>query len=64
MEINERKQLKVVFGRIDKNNYIQLQQLNNLCLPVRYQNGFYARIVAKLRFGLFGNTFLTISLFQ
>ena len=58
METNERKQLKVVFGRIDKNNYIQLQQLNNLCLPVRYQSGFYARIVAKLRYGLFGKTII------
>jgi hypothetical protein len=46
-----KKEIKVVFGDINKNNFEQLRQMNNLSLPVRYQNGFYARIVAKLRFG-------------
>jgi hypothetical protein len=48
-----KKEIKVVFGDINKNNFEQLRQMNNLSLPVRYQNGFYARIVAKLRFGKF-----------
>ena len=47
------KELKVIFGDINKNNYQQLKQINNLSLPVRYQPGFYARIVAKMRFGRF-----------
>ena len=47
------KELKVVFGDINKNNYQQLKQLNNLSLPVRYQPGFYLRIVGKLRYGRF-----------
>ena len=47
------KELKVVFGDINKNNYQQLKQLNNLSLPVRYQQGFYLRIVGKLRYGRF-----------
>ena len=41
------KELKVVFGDINKNNYQQLKQLNNLSLPVRYQPGFYLRIVGN-----------------
>jgi ribosomal protein S18 acetylase RimI-like enzyme len=48
-----KKEIKVVFGDINKNNFEQLRQLNNLSLPVRYMNGFYARIVAKIRFGRF-----------
>ncbi len=47
------KVIKVTFGDINKNNYEQLRQLNNLNLPVRYQNGFYARLAAKLRYGKF-----------
>lgn len=47
------KEIKVVFGDINKNNYEHLRQLNNLSLPVRYMNGFYARIVAKMRYGKF-----------
>ena len=56
MNIEEKKpskELKVVFGDITKNNYNQLKQLNNLSLPVRYQTGFYYRIVNHLRFGRF-----------
>ena len=45
------KVIKVSFGDINKNNFEQLRQINNLNLPVRYQNGFYARLVAKLRYG-------------
>ena len=52
-EKNQSKELKVVFGDITKNNYNQLKQLNNLSLPVRYQTGFYYRIVNHLRFGRF-----------
>ncbi len=48
-----KKEIKVVFGDINKNNFEQLRQLNNLSLPVRYQSGFYARLVAKLRYGKF-----------
>ncbi len=48
-----KKEIKVTFGDINKSNFEQLRQLNNLSLPVRYQNGFYARIVAKMRFGKF-----------
>ena len=48
-----KKEIKVVFGDINKNNFEQLRQMNNLSLPVRYQSGFYARIVTKLRFGKF-----------
>lgn len=50
---NPSKVIKVVFGDITKNNYMQLKQLNNLSLPVRYQEGFYARIVSKNRYGRF-----------
>lgn len=46
-------EIEVTFGQINKNNYEQLRQLNNLSLPVRYQGGFYARILAKHRFGRF-----------
>lgn len=53
MEKQFRKEIKVTFGDINKNNYEQLKQLNNLSLPVRYQSGFYARIVHKIRFGKF-----------
>jgi hypothetical protein len=48
-----KKEIKVTFGDINKNNFEHLRQLNNLNLPVRYQNGFYARLVAKLRYGKF-----------
>ena len=48
-----KKEIKVTFGDINKNNIDHLRQLNNLNLPVRYQNGFYARLVAKLRYGKF-----------
>ena len=47
------KEIKVVFGDINKNNYNQLKQLNNLSLPVRYKKGFYLRIVHHLRYGRF-----------
>jgi len=49
----KKKEIKVTFGDINKNNYEHLRQLNNLSLPVKYQNGFYQRILAKLRFGKF-----------
>lgn len=49
----EKRIIKVVFGDINKNNFEQMRQLNNLSLPVRYQNGFYARILGKLRHGRF-----------
>jgi ribosomal protein S18 acetylase RimI-like enzyme len=48
-----KKEIKVVFGDINKNNYEQLRILNDLALPVKYKNGFYARISHKLRFGKF-----------
>ncbi len=51
--MEEVRTLKVDFSDIDRNNYEQLKQLNNLQLPVRYMNGFYARIVGKVRFGKF-----------
>jgi len=49
----ENELLKVEFGDINKNNYNQLKQLNNLSLPVRYQDGFYYRIINHLRYGRF-----------
>ena len=49
----EKRIIKVKFGSIDKNNFEQMRQLNNLSLPVRYQNGFYARILNKMRHGRF-----------
>jgi len=49
----EKRIIKVSFGDINKNNFEQMRQLNNLSLPVRYQNGFYARILAKIRHGRF-----------
>lgn len=45
--------LKVTFGPINRNNFEQLRQLNNMTLPVRYGNGFYWRICHNLRFGRF-----------
>jgi ribosomal protein S18 acetylase RimI-like enzyme len=51
--MEETKTLKVQFSDIDRNNFEQLKQLNNLQLPVRYMSGFYARIVGKVRFGKF-----------
>lgn len=45
--------IKVSFGEINKNNFEQMRQLNNLSLPVRYQNGFYGRILGKIRHGRF-----------
>jgi ribosomal protein S18 acetylase RimI-like enzyme len=53
MEHQTKKEIKVTFGDINKNNFEQLKQINNLNLPVRYQNGFYARLVAKMRYGKF-----------
>jgi ribosomal protein S18 acetylase RimI-like enzyme len=50
-EVNEL--IKVEFGDINKNNFNQLKQLNNLSLPVRYQFGFYYRIINHLRYGRF-----------
>ena len=47
--------IKVVFSDINKNNYEQMKQLNNLCLPIRYQEGFYFKILRQNRFGKFGN---------
>jgi hypothetical protein len=47
------KEIKVTFGDINRNNYQQLLQINNLSLPVRYSNGFYARIINKQRQGRF-----------
>ena len=49
----ENELIKVEFGDINKNNYNQLKQLNNLSLPVRYQLGFYYRIINHLRYGRF-----------
>ena len=49
----EKKEIKVVFGDVNKNNYNQLKQLNNLYLPVRYSDGFYYRIIRKMRYGRF-----------
>ena len=51
--MSEKKEIKVVFGDITKNNYNQLKQLNNLYLPVRYSDGFYYRIMKHLRYGRF-----------
>ena len=50
---SEKKEIKVVFGDITKNNYNQLKQLNNLYLPVRYSDGFYYRIIRHMRYGRF-----------
>ena len=49
----ENELIKVEFGDINKNNFNQLKQLNNLSLPVRYQDGFYYRIINHLRYGRF-----------
>ena len=51
--MSEKKEIKVVFGDINKNNYNQLKQLNNLYLPVRYSDGFYYRIIRHMRYGRF-----------
>ena len=51
--MSSKKEIKLVFGEITKNNYNQLKQLNNFSLPVRYSDDFYYRIVNKLRFGRF-----------
>ena len=51
--MSSKKDIKLVFGEITKNNYNQLKQLNNFSLPVRYSDDFYYRIVNKLRFGRF-----------
>ena len=51
--MSEKKEIKVVFGDITKNNYNQLKQLNNLYLPVRYSDGFYSRIIFHMRYGRF-----------
>ncbi len=51
--MSDKNKLKVVFGDINKNNYNQLKQINNLSLPVRYGDGFYLRIVHHLRYGRF-----------
>ena len=47
------KYLPINFGPINKNNYNQLKQLNNMTLPVRYMDGFYFRIIHGLRYGRF-----------
>ena len=49
----KRLELPITFGNINRNNYNQLKQLNNMTLPVRYQSGFYLRINYNLRFGKF-----------
>ena len=54
MDSLQSHEMKVVFGNIDKNNFEQMRQLNHLCLPIRYQDGFYYRLIKKLRFGRFG----------
>ena len=51
--MSNKKEIKVVFGEITKNNYNQLKQLNNFSLPVRYEDDFYYRIVNNQRFGRF-----------
>ena len=51
--MSAKKEIKVVFGDINKNNFNQLKQLNNLSLPVRYGEGFYYRIINHLRYGRF-----------
>lgn len=54
-DIDKKKKqtLNVTFGPINRNNFNQLKQLNNMTLPVRYQSGFYIRITHDLRFGRF-----------
>jgi ribosomal protein S18 acetylase RimI-like enzyme len=47
------RDIPITFGPINRNNYNQLKQLNNMTLPVRYLDGFYLRIVHNLRFGRF-----------
>ena len=47
--------IKITFGDINKNNFEEMRQLNNLCLPIRYQDGFYYKILRQNRFGKFGN---------
>lgn len=53
--LNQKKNqsLEVTFGTINRNNYNNLKQLNNMTLPVRYQDGFYIRIYHGVRFGRF-----------
>jgi hypothetical protein len=50
----QRPVIKITFGDINKNNFEQMRQLNNLCLPIRYQDGFYYKILRQNRFGKFG----------
>jgi len=47
------KSLDVTFGPVNRNNYNNLKQLNNMTLPVRYQDGFYIKIFYGHRFGRF-----------
>ena len=51
--MSTKREIKVVFGEITKNNFNQLKQLNNLLLPVHYEDGFYQRIVEGTRYGRF-----------
>ena len=51
--MSQKREIKVVFGDITKNNYNQLKQLNNLSLPVRYSDDFYYRIINHSRYGRF-----------
>lgn len=52
-DVKKKVTLKVTFGAINRNNYNQLKQLNNMTLPVRYLNGFYYRIIHNMRLGRF-----------
>lgn len=47
------RDMKVTFGPVNKNNFNQLKQLNNMTLPVRYLEGFYLRIIHGLRYARF-----------
>ena len=47
------KELKVVFGDINKNNYQQLKQLNNLSFPGDISTRLLFTNSRKLRYGRF-----------
>jgi ribosomal protein S18 acetylase RimI-like enzyme len=53
LDFKKQKEIPITFGPINRNNYNQLKQLNNMTLPVRYLDGFYLRIIHNLRFGRF-----------
>lgn len=53
LDSKKKKELPLTFGQVNRNNYQQLKQLNNMTLPVRYLDGFYLRIAHNMRFARF-----------